>query len=130
MDHLAFVLEMQSEAGRLPSGHAMMASCPPRPFSEALSDQPFGKRYDHDHSHNHRERAASSALVVQQGTWMTDKNSLCTLLDLSSKLDLEGEITPIMAWGMIMAHPQFQELTPSDLRLISEILYQRVRCYG
>ena len=58
------------------------------------------------------------------------KGDLTTLLDLSKRLDLDGEITPVMAWGMILGHPRLTELTHKDFEKITEDLKGKVRCYG
>ncbi|KAM5356280.1 hypothetical protein ACJ41O_002926 [Fusarium nematophilum] len=50
--------------------------------------------------------------------------------DLSKKLDLDGEVTPIMAWGMLISHPRALDLEVEDFRKLSEELVRKVRCYG
>jgi hypothetical protein len=97
-----------------------MASCPPAQFQKLTPERPFGE------SHTH-EQAQSGP---NQGTWEISKVDLSTLLDLSQRLDLDGEITPVMAWGMIMSHPGFSSLTASDLSQIATELGRKVRCYG
>lgn len=43
MDHMPWLLERSAENGnRDPSGHALMASCPPQPFPKLTPDIPFG----------------------------------------------------------------------------------------
>lgn len=63
-------------------------------------------------------------------TWELSKADLATLLDLSQKLNLEGEITPVMAWGMVLGHPRLGELGERDLARLSGELRSKVRCYG
>ncbi|KAI0016459.1 hypothetical protein F4780DRAFT_682365 [Xylariomycetidae sp. FL0641] len=120
MDHMPFVLDKTMGGGkREPCGHALMASCPPEPFSDLTAEIPFGIA---DNS------PAGSEEPVK--TWELSKGDLATLLDLSTKLDLDGEITPVMAWGIILGHYRLTELTRDDILNIMEELKGKVRCYG
>jgi hypothetical protein len=67
---------------------------------------------------------------ANQMTWEVPKADLATLLDLSKSIDLDGEVTPIMSWGMLMSHPRANELEVDDFRKLSEELVRKVRCYG
>lgn len=162
MDHLPWLLERSHANGGLePCGHALMASCPPEPFSVLSPDVPFGQ-LDHNHSHplrnggnngavvarnqtNSTSRHGNSdsgrdgtAVVINGGenatalptTWELTKAGLATLLDLSLKFNLDGEITPVMAWGMVLGHPRLGELVERDFVRLSEELTGKVRCYG
>lgn len=121
MDHLPWLLERGTEAGgNDPCGHALMASCPPEPFPELTPDIPFG----------YSNVGAGPSDVDAQRTWELSKGDLATLLDLSKRLNLDGEITPVMAWGMVLAHPRLGELKAEDLTKLSEELGGKVRCYG
>ena len=146
MEHLPFIFSLQTQAAAaqqvpIPTGHALMASCPPEPFTALTPDRPFG------YSRAVRTPAAVTAPtptsggvdgpeklaqppVQQQGTWELSKGELSKLLDLSKKLDLDGEITPIMAWGMVARHPRLSELAPVDFLRLTEELSRKVRCYG
>jgi len=117
MDHIQFLVERASDSEEDFSGHALMASCPPEPFPENNPDLPFG------HSLPHANGTA-------QKTWDLSKSDLANLLDLSKRLNLDGEITPVMAWGMILGHPRFSELTAEDFEKICDDLKPKVRCYG
>ncbi|KHN98537.1 bZIP-type transcription factor [Metarhizium album ARSEF 1941] len=119
MQHLPF-LTSRSEGGD-PCGHALMASCPPAPFGKLTTKTPFGNTHTHD-----RGDGSNPA----QGTWEISKADLSTLLDLSQRLDLDGEITPVMAWGMILSHPRFADFQPEDFAKIAAELGRKVRCYG
>lgn len=119
MAHLPFLLDRANEPAGEPCGHALMASCPPAQFQKLTPDRPFESK-----APDAPEAAPS------QGTWNISKADLSTLLDLSQRLDLDGEITPVMAWGMIMSHPRFASLTEADLGLIADELRRKVRCYG
>lgn len=118
MHHLPWLLERSAEAGGEPCGHALMASCPPEPFPELTPDIPFG--YTH----------VNGDLSSGQRTWELSKGDLATLLDLSKRLNLDGEITPVMAWGMVLGHPRLNELKPEDFVKLAEELKTKVRCYG
>ncbi|KAH7326689.1 hypothetical protein B0I35DRAFT_475310 [Stachybotrys elegans] len=115
MGHLPFLMDRASEPGGEPCGHALMASCPPQPFGELSQQGPFQVTENGE---------------AMPGTWELNKSSLAVLLDLSMRLDLDGEMTPVMAWGMIMGHPKFRELQPSAFQRLAEELCRKVRCYG
>ncbi|TVY65761.1 hypothetical protein LSUE1_G007164 [Lachnellula suecica] len=114
MDHLQFLVERASEPEGDFCGHALMASCPPVP--EPDSEIPFG----------HGPRQNGDA----QKTWDLSKSDLSNLLDLSKRLNLDGEITPVMAWGMVLGHPRFSDLRQEDFQSLSQELRTKIRCYG
>ncbi|KAH6610893.1 hypothetical protein Trco_000913 [Trichoderma cornu-damae] len=122
MAHMPFLVDRASDTDGAPCGHALMASCPPAPFPELTPDTPFGNTHTHDRGGEFHPQA--------QGTWELTKADLSTLLDLSRKLNLDGEITPVMAWGMVLSHSRFNELAPCDFEKLSEELVQKVTCYG
>jgi len=119
MDHMPWLLERGTETGGEPCGHALMASCPPEPFPELTPDIPFGY-----------SNVKGGDIESGQRTWELSKGDLATLLALSERLNLDGEITPVMAWGMILGHPRLAELGNSDFQKLSEELSSKVRCYG
>jgi len=94
-----------------------MASCPPEPFPENNPAIPFG------HNIPHLNGTAPK-------TWDLSIPDLANLLDLSKRLNLDGEITPVMAWGMILRHPRFSELRAEDFQKMTQELGGKVRCYG
>lgn len=118
MQHLPFLLEQSTDGDGEPCGHALMASCPPERFAELTPQIPFG--------YSTVDREGDS----QQRTWELSKADLGTLLDLSKKLDLNGEITPVMAWGMVLAHHRLHELKLGEIRVLADELSGKVRCYG
>lgn len=128
MDHLPWLLEKSSDGPGEPCGHALMASCPPEPFAELNSDIPFGSA--HGAAADGAESKAGNGGQHPPKTWELSKGDLTTLLDLSKRLDLDGEITPVMAWGMILGHPRLTELTHKDFEKITDDLKGKVRCYG
>jgi len=118
MDHMQFLVERSSEPEGDPCGHALMASCPPEPYVENNPSIPFG------------HEPASHLNGIAQKTWDLSKPDLANLLDLSKRLNLDGEITPVMAWGMVLAHPRFHELKHEDFEIMCQDLGGKVRCYG
>lgn len=116
MDHIQFLVQRASDEDE-PCGHAMMASCPPEPHPENNPEMPFG------HGATHLNGNA-------QKTWDISKPDLANLLDLSKRLNLDGEITPVMAWGMVLSHPRFSDLTTEDFQMMCLELGGKVRCYG
>ncbi|KAK7989041.1 hypothetical protein PG989_009356 [Apiospora arundinis] len=119
MDHMPYLVDRARDGTGEPCGHTLMASCPPEPVDKLTNDIPFG------YSHTRSEEGKSG-----QRTWELSKGDLATLLDLSQKLDLDGEITPVMAWGMILAHPRLSEIRPEEFRKLADELKGKVRCYG
>ena len=131
MDHMPWLLERSTEVGGgEPCGHALMASCPPEPFPELTPDIPFGYSNVRATGNNGSSNSAGGAAETGQRTWELTKGDLTTLLDLSKRLNLDGEITPVMAWGMVLAHPRLAELKTEDFVRMTEELSSKVRCYG
>ena len=91
------------------SGHALMATCPPRNHIIGTPDVPFPHR-----------------------TWDIPNPDLMKLLDLSQNLPLDhdGEITPIMALKIIRSNDRFGELVMADFEVLKEDLKGKSRCYG
>jgi len=115
MDHLQWMVDRASASEGEACGHALMASCPPELNLDDDLDRPWG--------HNQTQANAPK-------TWDVKGPDLANLLDLSKRLNLDGEITPVMAWGMVLGHPRFSELKVSDFETMSQDLVGKVRCYG
>ena len=115
MDHIQFLVELSATPTGIPCGHALMATCPPVPFPE--DDAPWGH---------------GVASLPEEGlkTWDLKAGDLANLMDLSRRLNLDGEITPVMAWGMVLGHERFGELGVKDLDMIVGELKPKIRCYG
>jgi len=107
MDHMQFTMVRASDSDIDVSGHALMATCPPESHIIAHPEE----KYPHQ----------------MPDITMPD---LLKLLDLSNRLPLDGEITPIMAWAMIMKHESFFYLTKAEFEAIKGDLLTKVRCYG
>ncbi|KAF2099770.1 hypothetical protein NA57DRAFT_55712 [Rhizodiscina lignyota] len=108
MDHMQFLMvrSQESDEGEI-SGHALMATCPPESYVAEHPKEPYGHK--------------------MPDIGMTD---LVKLLDLSNRLPLDGEITPIMAWAGIHSHPRRDQLTKDDFDKLKHDLTAKVRCYG
>ena len=117
MDHIQFLVERASDPEGEFCGHALMASCPPEPYPENKPEMPFG-------------HGPTNLNGDAQKTWDLTKPDLANLLDLSKRLNLDGEITPVMAWGMVLGHPRFSELSTTDFQNMCLELGGKVRCYG
>ncbi|CAO2656813.1 Nn.00g056160.m01.CDS01 [Neocucurbitaria sp. VM-36] len=107
MDHMQFLMVRAHDADETISGHALMATAPP---DAHIANCPQEK-YPHQ----------------MPDVKMPD---LMKLLDLSNRLPLDGEITPIMAWAKILQDEKFRELSKEDIERIKEELLAKVRCYG
>ncbi|CAI6099951.1 unnamed protein product [Clonostachys chloroleuca] len=118
MDHMPVLLDVSSEAECQPCGHALMVSCPPRPFDDLSPEDTFG------------QCPLRSGPSCGQRTWKLEKGDLSKLLELSSQLDLDGEVTPVMAWTMILAHPRSGDLKAQDFVTLAGELQKKIRCYG
>ena len=130
MEHMPWLLERAQDTSGEACGHALMASCPPEPFPELSDEIPFGYAHTHNHAHRGDPNLNSQSNQSSQQTWELSKADLATLLDLSKKLDLDGEITPVMAWGMVLAHPRLTDLKREDFERLIDDLKGKVRCYG
>lgn len=107
MDHTQYLMVRAHNADDLVSGHALMATCPPESHIAHAPEE----KYPHQ----------------MPDIAMPD---LMKLLDLSNRLPLDGEITPIMAWAAILRHPRFAELSKENFETMKTDLLAKVRCYG
>jgi hypothetical protein len=96
-------------------GHALMASCCPGVYPESVDDIPFESTIDS---------------APSQVECTLSKTSFASLLRHSERLNLDGEVTPVMVWQMIMEHTQLSEFTLEDFERIRQSLAGKVRCYG
>lgn len=88
-----------------PSNHALMVStpllsCAPRPFQQS------------------------------DANWTANASMIKELLNLSSAINLEGEITPVEAWHRLRQHPGFSRLDKWAIERIKGDLSASVRCCG
>lgn len=91
------------------AGHALMATAPP-------------------HSHIMNNPADHYAHKMPE----IGVPDLAKLLDLSNRLpmDRQGEITPIMAWTIVLKEPRIVDLDEVDLLALKSALAPKVTCYG
>ncbi|KAF2753219.1 hypothetical protein EJ05DRAFT_494977 [Pseudovirgaria hyperparasitica] len=110
MDHMQ-MLHVHSATGADEdiSGHALMASCPPAAHIRDKPTEPY-------------------PLQLPEGIVLSDL--LKGLLDLSHQFHLEGELTPMMAWVMILKHDRLRDLNKADFVQVKEELLAKVHCYG
>ncbi|KAI0587124.1 hypothetical protein Alg130_03956 [Pyrenophora tritici-repentis] len=104
---MQFLMVRAHEADDNISGHALMATAPPDAHITNCPEE----KYPHQ----------------MPDVKMPD---LMKLLDLSNRLPLDGEITPIMAWAKIIQNENFRTLSKEDIELMKGELLAKVRCYG
>ncbi|KAL8962307.1 MAG: hypothetical protein Q9183_005177, partial [Haloplaca sp. 2 TL-2023] len=63
-------------------------------------------------------------------SWSANGSILRQLLNLSSTINLDGEITPVEAWHRIRQHPRFSSVDRYALEQIKADLSSIVRCCG
>ncbi|KAK6540947.1 hypothetical protein TWF694_008328 [Orbilia ellipsospora] len=109
MEHIQKLVHdsLEDPNGTAISGHALMASCPPESHMLDNPDVDWGSR-----------------------TYDLQPGELNMLLNLSPKMSLTGEVTPINAWAIIQSHPNFLQLTRHDFAAIKNELVPKVKCYG
>jgi hypothetical protein len=107
MDHMQYLMVRAHDADETISGHALMATAPPESHIARCPEE----KYPHQ----------------MPDITMPD---LMKLLDLSARLPLDGEITPIMAWAMVLRDENFRLLNADEIAAIKGELLPKVRCYG
>ncbi|KAL2041610.1 hypothetical protein N7G274_005394 [Stereocaulon virgatum] len=63
-------------------------------------------------------------------TWTASGAIIKELLNLSSSINLEGEITPVEAWHRLHQHPDFWRMDRNQIEKIKRELSASVRCCG
>ena len=63
-------------------------------------------------------------------SWTTSGAIIKELLNLSSSINLEGEITPVEAWHRLRDHPDFWKLDRDQIEQLKRELSTEVRCCG
>lgn len=88
-------------------GHSLCVSCPPE-----------------NHSYRHPgEDWDPRSRKVQVA-------DLSILFNLSNRLQLDGEMTPIAVWATITRHERFPELNHVDFETLKQELLSKVKCHG
>ena len=67
--------------------------------------------------------------IPSGSTWSVPAISLQQLLQSSSSLDLQGEVTPIQCWQRIRAHANWNLLEREGLEAMRDVLVDVVTCY-
>jgi hypothetical protein len=88
-------------------GHALMASCPPE-----------------SHCIDHPE------IMWGEKTYDMQVSDLSILFNLSNRLELDGEMTPIAVWATITHHANFPCLDMEDFEMLKQELFPKVKCHG
>jgi len=58
------------------------------------------------------------------------KKTLQRLLELSSELTTEDELTPTQAWALLYQQPQFANVGRTQIVNLAESLLHHITCYG
>jgi len=92
------------------SGHALMASCPPKSYIANHPESPY-----------------------PHGMPVLPAADLMKLLNFSQGITWaheDWEVTPIVAWSMILRDARARQLTVDDFRTLLSGLLTKVQCYG
>lgn len=73
---------------------------------------------------------AAPPTVTTSSSWQIPAIEIDRLLDLSSQLNLLGEVTPVQAWARLRSHPGFQKMDRGSLESLKQALMAEVHCYG
>lgn len=73
---------------------------------------------------------AAPTTLTPTSSWQIPAVEIDRLLDLSSQLNLLGEVTPVQAWARLKAHPGFEKLSRDSLEGLKQALMVEVQCYG
>jgi hypothetical protein len=63
-------------------------------------------------------------------SWTIPAAEIERLLNLSSQLNLAGELTPVQAWSRIRCYPGFEKLSRVHLEMLEKALLEEIQCYG
>ena len=97
------------------NGHCLMLQAP------LLSRQP---------NRSQSNPTNSQAAAATQSGWNVTVIEIEKLLNLSDRLSLDGELTPVEAWQRIRRHPGFPYMTTEQLETLRDVLLSNVKCYG
>lgn len=106
---------------------ALEHPCMPHiPYQDPLSTDPA----------NHMMMASTPLMARSpdppqfNSTWTASGAIIKELLNLSSSINLEGEITPVEAWHRLHDHPDFWKLDREQIERLKHELSRSVRCCG
>lgn len=63
-------------------------------------------------------------------SWTASAAIIKELLNLSSSINLSGEITPVEAWHRLRQHPEFGSMDRQTIEQVKSELSQVVKCCG
>ncbi|CAZ79918.1 unnamed protein product [Tuber melanosporum] len=108
MDHIQILTanSMTSPASDF-HGHALMASCPSESNTSRHAEVPRGSK-----------------------TFDVGPSELAILFNLSNRLELDGELTPIAVWAHVTRHERFADLEMADFKALEKTLLDKVKCHG
>lgn len=87
-------------------------------------------------SANHLMMASTPLVARAQGnpqlnqSWTASGAVIKELLNLSSSINLDGEIIPVEAWHRLHRHPDFWRLDREQIEKLKRDLSAAVRCFG
>jgi len=109
MDHKQFLVHRSWKDENEISGHALMATVPP---VEHVMEHGMDVPYPHKMPE-------------------LPKPDLVRMLNICAALPgLNDEVTPVMAWAAILAHPRCEDMNLHDFEAVKTDLKAKVRCYG
>lgn len=82
------------------------------------------------HQHHHHYPSSTTHDQTSNPAWTVHSSSVERLLELSSSIPLDGEVTPVQAWDYIRRHPQYSTLDCARLAKLQAALVEFVKCYG
>ena len=98
--------------GELGTGHSLMLSSPIMEHSPNYSLNPLKLGWP---------RGAK---------WNIPAVELEKLLTFSEQIELEGEVTPVQIWNLVLRHGNFSSMTPEKLEDLRDSLLPNVKCLG
>jgi hypothetical protein len=105
---------------------ALENPCLPHTQIEFQSEQPSG----HILTTQAPLLAHAPHSIEPASSWTIPAVEIEQLLNLSSQLNLAGELTPVQAWSRVRSSPNFVKLNLKQLEVLKEALLKEVQCYG
>ena len=139
MDHMQMLMVKSAaspSSDPIISGHALMSTAPPQSHIDAHPDEPY--QYSApppgtgNAAHNIATKPFEEKTITPSavGGSTEDAHRLMQLFDFSNRIQLDGEITPVMAWAMIMADESAWMWGVEDFEKVKAELGGKIRCYG
>ncbi|KAI9715421.1 MAG: hypothetical protein M1828_000841 [Chrysothrix sp. TS-e1954] len=128
MDHMQMLMvKSASSPSSDPciSGHALMSTAPPSSHIADHPTEPYPHKPPPPGMGNSMHNIAAAPKRNDE-----DAQRLMQLFDFSNRIQLDGEITPVMAWAMIMADEGAWMWGVGDFERVKGELAGKIRCYG